>query len=349
MSESKIYQKIKIKKLADSRVSIEGEATEDFFNQCFEETIERFRREFEAPGFRKGHVPENIFLARVNQGHLLEEAAETTLRKAYPEIIRDHDLQPLTPPNISITKLAPKNPMGFTAEIIVRPEAKLPDYKKIATRSFGGDIPPELKDEEVESFIKQILEMESKIRNRDVKESEGNTTPVELTDELVKKLGPFENVSDFKSKIREDMLSQKKTEAARDKREKFAKNLIAASTLVLPKEILEDEVASSFARIDGDLKDANLTLDEYAKKLNKTAEEFRKEKEQQIEDQMKLRFLLEDIALAEKIEAPEDEVEEEVARLKKSHPQATLDQLHSYVELLIRNEKVLKLLESLPQ
>jgi len=349
MNDSLIYQNVRIKKLADSRVSIEGEVTEEFFNQCFKNTIEQFRQDFEAPGFRKGHVPEQIFMERVNQAHLLEEAAETALRKAYPQIVNDHELKPLATPNITITKLAPKNPMGFKAEVTVRPEAKLPDYKKIAKKAFAGEIPVELREEEVETFIKQILDMEAKIRNRDNENKDG-TEPatVELNDELVKKLGPFENVEDFKTKIREDMLAQKKSEAARDKRENFAKQLIEASSITVPKEIVDGEAETSFARMLEDLKQANLSLEEYSKKLNKTEEEFRKEKREQIENQMKLRFLLEDIANVEKVTAPENEIETEVARLRKSHPDARVDDLRPYVELLLRNEMVLKSLENPP-
>ncbi|MEK7094048.1 MAG: trigger factor [Patescibacteria group bacterium] len=346
---STIYQNIKIKKLADSKVSIEAEVTEDFFNQCFKETTERFRQEFEAPGFRKGHVPEQIFLERVNQGHLLEEAAEAALRKAYPQIIIDNDIKPLATPSVTITKLAPKNPMGFKAEVTVRPEAKLPDYKKIAKKAFLGEVPIELREEEVETFIKQILDMEAKVRDRASENPKNTELPaVELTDELVKQLGSFENVEDFKSKIREDMLAQKKLEAARDKRENFAKQLIEASTLILPKEITEEEIESSFARILQDLKAANLTLEDYVKRLNKTEDEFRKEKREQIESQMKMRFLLEDIANEEKIKAPEEEVQAEVSRLRKTNPEARSDDLIPYVELLIRNEMVLRSLENPP-
>lgn len=342
----KDYQNIKIKKLADSRVSIEGEVTAEAFAESYQETVETLRKDFEAPGFRKGHVPENIFIERVNKGHLLEEAAETALRRVYPQIIADHELKPLAIPQISITKLAPNNPMGFKAEVAVRPEVKLPDYKKIGKKAFANDIPPELKEEEVEVFIKQLLDMENQIRSR--AGNEEAQIPAELTDEFVKKLGPFEGVEDFKKKIREDMLAQRKSERAREKRENFAKELIEASTIVLPPEVIEEEFDASFNRILEDLKEANLSLEDYVKKLNKTEEQFKKEKREQIENQTKLRFLLEDIAEAEKINPPEDEVMAEVARLKKAHPNAHDDQIRSYVELAMRNEAVLKSLENQP-
>jgi trigger factor len=341
-----IYQKIKIKKTSDSSVTVEGELTTDFFAQCYKDTVERLRQDFEAPGFRKGHVPEQVFLGRVNQGHILEEAAEVALQRSYPKIIADHELKPLGMPQITITKLALMNPLGFKAEILVRPEIKLPDYKKIAKNSFSGELPIEIKEDEVETFIKQILEMETKIRKRDQSTAQ-NEVAVELTDELVKKLGPFENVEDFKKKIREDMLAQKKIEAARERREVFAKELIETSSLVLPGQIVDEETETSLKRILEDLKKANLTLEEYTKKLDKTEEQFKIEKREQIENQLKLRFLLEDIASKEKLNTPEEEVDMEVSRLRKVHPEADPKQLRSYAELLLQNEAVLKFLENL--
>lgn len=342
-NEQKNYQHIKIKKLAGSRVSLSGEITTEAFEQAFEDTVQKFRQNFEAPGFRKGHVPEKIFLSQVNQAQLLEEAAETALRRVYPEIIEDEKLQPLTPPQISITKLAPKNPMGFTAEFSVRPEAKLPDYKKIAKKVFAGDLPVELKEDEVEKFISQLLEMESQIRNRDKKDEE--KTPVELTDEFVKQLGPFEGVEDFKTKIREDMVTQKKLEQARERREEFAKQLIEGSTIDVPEELVAEEFESSFNKILDDLRAAQISLEDYAKKLNKTEEEFKKEKRKQIEDQLKLRFLLEDIANLDNITPEDAEVEREVARVKKNYANVGEDQIRSYVRLVLRNEAVLRSLE----
>src|SRR3989344_3116296 len=101
-TSQKIYRIVKIQKLPESRVSIEGEVVPEVFMVSYQEAVEHLRKDFEVPGFRRGHVPEQIFLERINKGQLLEEAADLALRKAYPEIIADHDLKPLATPQISI-------------------------------------------------------------------------------------------------------------------------------------------------------------------------------------------------------------------------------------------------------
>ena len=84
-------------------------------------------------GFRKGHVPEKVLLDRIGgEMALLTEMAERALARAYPDIIREHKIDAIGHPQISVTKLAPQNPLGFSALVAVIPVVTLPDYKTIA-------------------------------------------------------------------------------------------------------------------------------------------------------------------------------------------------------------------------
>ena len=65
------------------------------------------------------------------------------LNEHYPKIIEEEKIDAISRPEISITKLARKNPLGFKIKTAVLPEIKLPDYKNIAK-----DILSKLTDEE---------------------------------------------------------------------------------------------------------------------------------------------------------------------------------------------------------
>src|SRR5687767_14981658 len=93
MPKEKTYANIKLKKLPSSEVEIEGEILKEEMDRCRKTAIEHMRKELELPGFRKGHVPELMVLEKLGEIHILEEAAEIALGKAYPEIIVENNIQ----------------------------------------------------------------------------------------------------------------------------------------------------------------------------------------------------------------------------------------------------------------
>jgi len=64
---------------------------------------------------------------------------------------------PLDTPQISITKIAQDNPLGFTALVAVMPDITLGDYKAIATEENKDKASAEVTDEDIQTQIKDIL------------------------------------------------------------------------------------------------------------------------------------------------------------------------------------------------
>lgn len=122
---------IEIKKLSETEVGIVGEIAATDFEQYRSGALAYLKENTELPGFRKGHVPESILLERLGKMAILEEMAERALRDIYPKIIAENKIEAIDRPQISITKIADGNPLGFKILQTVLPEIKLPDYKAI--------------------------------------------------------------------------------------------------------------------------------------------------------------------------------------------------------------------------
>ena len=135
--------KINVKKLPKSEVEIEGEIEADVFEAYFNKALKRIGENLEIAGFRKGKIPENVLLAKVPEAQILGEMAEMALSEYYPKILEENKIDAISRPEISITKLARKNPLGFKIKTATMPEMTLPDYKKIAKKIIS-----EIKDEE---------------------------------------------------------------------------------------------------------------------------------------------------------------------------------------------------------
>ena len=125
----------KITKLPKSEVEIEGEIEGEIFETYFARALKKLGGDLEIPGFRKGKAPENILLANLGEMKILEEMAALAFGEHYPKILEENKIEAIGRPEISITKLARKNPLGFKIKTAVLPEVKLPDYKKIAKKA----------------------------------------------------------------------------------------------------------------------------------------------------------------------------------------------------------------------
>lgn len=126
--------KTNIKKLPKSEVEIEGELESDVFEGYFAKAVKKLSENLEVDGFRKGKIPDNILLSKIPEIKILEEMAELALSEHYPKILEAEKIDAISRPEISITKLARNNPLGFKIKTAVLPEIKLGDYKKLAKK-----------------------------------------------------------------------------------------------------------------------------------------------------------------------------------------------------------------------
>src|SRR3989338_3615702 len=118
--------KITVKKLPKSEVEIEGEIDSEIFESYFTKALKKIGDTLELDGFRKGKIPESVMLSNIPEIHILEEMAEMALGEHYPKILENEKIDAISRPEISITKLARKNPLGFKIKTAVLPGIKLP-------------------------------------------------------------------------------------------------------------------------------------------------------------------------------------------------------------------------------
>lgn len=147
----------KVTKEEGSQVKIEGEIPFAELQKHREKTIKSIGKDMEVDGFRKGHVPEKVVVERAGEMNILSEMAERAINATYPEILKEHKIEAIGYPQINITKIAPDNPLGFTALVAILPEIKLPNYKEIAKGINADKASTEVTDEEIEAQIKDIL------------------------------------------------------------------------------------------------------------------------------------------------------------------------------------------------
>ncbi len=174
-----------------------------------------------------------------------------------------------------------------------------------------------------------------------------DTLPV-LDDAFAQSLGPFADLADLKAKMRENLL-QEKTKQAHDKRRgKIIDSLLAKVDLAVPSVFVDSELEKIVAQMQDDVTRYKLTFEEYLKRINKTEDEIRGELRDQAGKRAKLQLILNKIASDEKMEAEKEAVDEEMKHALEHFPEARPDLLRIHIETVMRNEKVLQLLEGVP-
>ncbi|MFH1472807.1 MAG: trigger factor [bacterium] len=122
----------KTERLPNAEALITGEITLSFLVSLRAEALKTLGQDAKFPGFRPGHIPEDVLVKNIGEMRILEETAEIALAREYENIIKETKFSVLGRPEISITKLAPSIPLEFRIKVYLEPEFDLPDYKKIA-------------------------------------------------------------------------------------------------------------------------------------------------------------------------------------------------------------------------
>jgi FKBP-type peptidyl-prolyl cis-trans isomerase (trigger factor) len=330
-----------LKKLSNKNGEIEfqAEISVEALEEYTLKELSHYAAELALPGFRKGKVPENLVREHVDEMDLLEGAADAALRDAMPAIVADETLAVLGRPELTITKIAPKNPLEFKIRFALDPEVSLPDYKKIGKTIF--EIKEELAstDKEVDDAITRIREMIAGAAKGEKKEL------APLTDEDVKKFGPFKTVEDFRTEIKRNLAQEKELFAKDRKREEMIKQIVAHAKVNVPQMLVEQEFQDFLQDRDDQIAEAGLSLDEYLKTTGKTAEVLEKEERALIEEDVKTTLVIREIRKKESITPSERDVQIAIANLKMHHPDRDEDTLRRTAEAMVLQEKLFVLLE----
>ncbi len=355
---------IKINKLPKSEIEIEGELAAEILEQFFTQALKKIAETAEIDGFRKGKVPESILLSKIPEIQILEEAAEMALGEHYPKIIAEQNLDVISRPAITITKLARNNPLGFKILTTTLPEVKLPDYKDRAKNIKSGltekDLDTAVTSEEIENTIMDIrksrapkktmpevaAEQDENNENPQIPEaSEENLPP--WNDEFVQTLGDFKDIAEFRTKLEANLQVEKQNLVREKTRLKIIEDIIEKSEIDVPEVLIDLEVDKILYRMESDIAQMGLQFEDYLKHLNKSVEDLRNDFRNDGEKRAKLALVLNEISKAEKILADEEEVAKEVAHILEHYKDADPERARIHAENMLTNEKIFQFLENL--
>jgi len=113
----------------------------------------------------------------------------------------------------------------------------------------------------------------------------------------------------------------------------------------VPLIFVESEQSKFLAQLKEDIARFNIPYDDYLKRTGKTEEELLADFRDQAYKRAKLQLTLNKIADDEKVVADDASVEAEIKHALEHFPDAKPELLRIHIETVLKNEKVLRMLE----
>lgn len=152
-----------------AKLTIEVEAAE--FDAACKRAYNKKKGTFNLPGFRKGKVPMNVIEKTYGAGVFYEDAANDIMPKAYADALEETGLDVVSRPEVDVTKIGKGETFVFTAEVAVKPEVTLGQYKGLEVTKDKVEV----TDEEVEAELKKAQMQNAReltIEDRPVKDGD---------------------------------------------------------------------------------------------------------------------------------------------------------------------------------
>jgi trigger factor len=153
-----------VTELPESRVRVEAEVPAAEVEKRLAQAAKQLGRNLRVPGFRTGKVPPPVIIQRVGRDAVLDEAVRESIAGWYSAAIDRAKVVPVGEPDLNLAELPGEGePLRFSIEIGVRPEAKLGEYTGLEV----GRREPSVDDQAIEAEIDALRERSAKLETTD--------------------------------------------------------------------------------------------------------------------------------------------------------------------------------------
>ncbi|WP_301389850.1 trigger factor [Enterococcus entomosocium] len=126
------------------------------------------------PGFRKGKVSRQVFNRMYGEEALYEDALNAVLPEAYEAAVKEAGIDPVSQPKIDVDSMEKGQDWVIKAEVTVKPEVKLGDYKDLTVEKQDREV----TEEDVDARIKREQEAQAELVIKEDEAAENGDTVV---------------------------------------------------------------------------------------------------------------------------------------------------------------------------
>lgn len=153
---------VQVENLEKNMAKLTIEVAAEEFEKAVQAAYMKNKNKITIPGFRKGKAPRVMIEKMYGTGIFFEDAANALIQREYPKAADESGLDIVSYPEIDVVQVEKGKSFIFTAEVAVKPEVTLGEYKGLEVEVA----PVEVTEEEVAAELKR--EQENNSRTIDV-------------------------------------------------------------------------------------------------------------------------------------------------------------------------------------
>lgn len=347
---------VKISRDTDAwEVEVKAELPAEEMEKYREGVIKEFQKTSKIDGFREGKAPVERVIEKVGEQAILHHTAEHAVQEELPNLLATEKLLIVATPKVTIEPPKQGASLSFTARAPLLPEITLPDYRAIAKKQGASKQEQIVTDEEHTQVLTHLRRERVRIER-----TEKGTVPAqaadearvlaekdlpELDDAFAQTLG-YENANTFSENVRANIKTEKNLREAEKYRAAILDELVKHTKISYPAMLREYELEEMESQFSHDLLRAGTNMEGYLNETKKTREELRASWKETADKRARVRLVLNEIARKESIEPDPKRLEHELEHARKHHKNANEAALRSHIAHALKNEAVIKFLES---
>jgi len=247
-------------------------------------------------GFRPGQAPFDVVVKILPPSQVYQEVAAQIVTKVAPEVINGREINRLGDPLIEFKELQQGKDIEFSISLALWPTITLPDYRNITV--------DQKKSEATDKELGEALEYLKQARNAQT-----------IDDAFAQSLGKFADVAALKTSIREGIVYDKTAMAQEQARAALLEKIRKQVSIELAPFLIEREAQKIIESEIAQLRESNIALPDYLKKIGKSEQEFIEQTRELAKARLENALLINEIAKHENLQIPEQEVQERITRL----------------------------------
>ena len=144
---------LKVENLEHNMAKLTIEVSAEEFESALQKAYSKQKGKISVPGFRKGKVPRQLVEKMYGPEIFYDDAANFIIPDAYAKAYDESEIEIASQPKIEVTQCEKGKAFIFTAEVAVKPEVTLGEYKgmevtKISNRVTAKEIDARLEEEQ---------------------------------------------------------------------------------------------------------------------------------------------------------------------------------------------------------
>lgn len=150
---------------------------QDKIQPALNQAFNKVKKNLNAPGFRKGHMPRAVFNQKFGEEALYDEALNAILPAAYEAAITELGLDVVAQPKIDVKSIEKGQDWTLTAEVVTKPEVKLGAYKDL---EVSVEVSKEVTDEDVDAKLENERKNLAELVVKEGAAENGNTVVIDF-------------------------------------------------------------------------------------------------------------------------------------------------------------------------